>query len=176
VSDPNIPAATPDEPASNAAWLPALYDELKRLARAKLGGQKMTLTPTALVHEAWLKLKDFNGNNRAHFMAVAAQAMRQVLVNYAMAAQAQKRQFDRVSISSAADALIAAPFVDVLALDQALNKLQAHDPRAAKLVELRAFAGLELTEAAASIGVSEATAKRDWNYAKLWLARELQGV
>ncbi len=166
---------TPELSASDT-WLPLLYDELKRLARAKLGGRQFTLTPTALVHEAWLKLKDFQANDRAHFMAVAAQAMRQVLVNYALAAQSAKRQVHRVSISSAVNTAIAAPILDVLALDQALNKLQIQDPRAAKLVELRAFAGLELREAAASLDISEATAKRDWSYAKLWLARELQQV
>ena len=156
--------------------LPIVYDELKRIARAKLIAERAnhTLSPTALVHEAWLKLCDVTRIDHSHFLALAARAMRQVLVNHALATKAQKRASTRVSITVVADLASDAstPF-DLIALDQCLQKLEQHDPRAASLAELRAFAGMSLEQAAEVLSISVATAKRDWQYAKLWLMREL---
>jgi RNA polymerase sigma-70 factor, ECF subfamily len=156
--------------------LPIVYEELKRIARSKLMAERAnhTLSPTALVHEAWLKLRDAASIDHSHFLALAARAMRQVLVNHALATNAQKRGATRVSITAVADLAnnASTPF-DLIALDQCLQKLEQHDPRAASLAELRAFAGMSLEQAAEALSISIATAKRDWQYTKLWLLREL---
>jgi RNA polymerase sigma-70 factor, ECF subfamily len=161
--------------------MPVVYAELKRLAQLHLREQRPghTLSATALVHEAWLKLRQSDApNDRQHFMALAARAMRQILVNHALAQKAHKRDGGhKVSLAGVVDAAHEdatrnAPF-EVMQLDQALARMEALDPRAAKLAELRAFAGLSLEESAATLAISIATAKRDWLFAKLWLAREL---
>ena len=163
-------------PNQSGSLLPVVYNELKRIACSKLMVERAnhTLSPTALVHEAWLKLRDVTSIDESHFMALAARAMRQVLVNHALATNAQKRAATRVSITAVADLASEAstPF-DLIALDQCLQKLEQHDPRAASLAELRAFAGMSLEQAAETLSISVATAKRDWQYAKLWLLREL---
>lgn len=160
--------------------LPLVYDELRRLARSRLAheGAPQTLQATALVHEAWMRLvgeEDPGWRGRGHFFGAAARAMRQVLVDRARARGRDKRGggMQRVSLDASA---VVGPVsdVDVLALDEALERLQAHDARKAEVVMLRHFAGLELEAVAAALGVSLATVKTDWAYARAWLHRELE--
>ena len=175
------------------ALVPLVYAELRRQARRALRreGEGHTLQPTALVHEAWLRLAgqhDARWESRTQFFAVAAQVMRRVLVDYARTRRALKRgggamqvslaDADRAAASGAAGARQAdgAPLdaVDVLALDDALARLAVLDPRKARLVDLRYFAGLSIPEAAAALGVSAATLGREWAVARMWLRRELE--
>jgi RNA polymerase sigma factor (TIGR02999 family) len=156
------------------------YDELRRLARGYLRREQraQSLEATALVHEAYMRLvpdRQAEWNDRAHFIAIAARAMRQLLVEHARARSAQKRGGGAAPITLV-DAALDLPLsiVDVLALDQALAKLAEHDSRMAKLVELRFFGGLTIEEAAEAIGASPASAKRWWKFAKSWLQRELK--
>ena len=163
--------------------LPLVYDELRKLAARKLAQEKtgQTLQATALVHEAYLRLVDVDKvqdwDNRRHFFAAAAEAMRRILVEKARRKQSAKRGGDMARQDL--DALeIALPEIpeDVLALDEALNKLAATDKTAAELVHLRFFAGLPLAEAARHLGVSPRTVDRLWAYARAWLHQELQGT
>jgi RNA polymerase sigma factor (TIGR02999 family) len=155
-----------------------VYDELHRLARSNLRRERSghTLQPTALVNEAYLRLApgDDPWQNRRHFFHAAARAMRQILVDHARRRDADKRGggAERVTLS---DVDVAAPEedVDVLRLDAALDALGREDARLAELVTLRFFAGLSIEEAAATIGVSPATAKRDWAFARAWLRKRL---
>ena len=165
-----------------AALLVALYAELHEQARRALRREREghTLQPTALVHEAYLRLIDqrrAQWESRAQFQAVAAEIMRRVLVDHARARLAAKRGggVRHVTLSAAddVDAAGGAAGVDVLALDDALTRLAALDPAKARLVELRYFAGLSMSEAAAALGVSPATVGREWAVARLWLRREL---
>lgn len=161
--------------------MPLVYRELRRLAahymRQERGGH--TLQPTALVHEVYLRLvgqADRNWQNRAQFFAVAAQSMRGILVDHARANLAQKRggRASRVPLNDA----IHVPPEDprhLLALDQALQRLEKIDARAARVVELRWFVGLGVKEAAQVMGISEKTLQRDWNFAKAWLQAEIEG-
>jgi RNA polymerase sigma-70 factor (ECF subfamily) len=160
--------------------LPSIYAELKRLARAYLGRERAghTLQPTALVHETYLKLVDqrqVDWRNRAHFIGVAAGAMRRVLLHYAEHRNAQKRDglLDRITLDDALATLERSAAVDFLDLHAALERLERLDPRQARLVELRVFGGLTIDEAAEVLDISPATVKRDWNVARLWLRREL---
>jgi RNA polymerase sigma factor (TIGR02999 family) len=166
------------------ALVPAVYAELRRQARLVLRREPSghTLQPTALVHEAFLRLVDQRSarwESRAQFHAVAAEVMRRVLVDHARARQAAKRGSGATHVTlSGADAGEAAlpdamDGVDVLALDDALTRLAALDPAKARLVALRFFAGLSIPEAAAALGVSPATVGREWAVARLWLRREL---
>jgi RNA polymerase sigma-70 factor, ECF subfamily len=167
--------------------LPDAYQELRRLAAAYLRRERpgQTLQPTALVHEAYLRLaKDKPGRwqNRAHFCAIAANAMRQILVERARARGALKRgggqprvtlvdgAVDGIGVAAGNDG--PAP-IDLLALDQALTRLAELDPRQARIVELRYFGGLSLEETADALDVAPATVKRDWTVARAFLAREL---
>lgn len=157
--------------------LPLVYDELRRLAAAKLAGEAAghTLDATALVHEAYVRLVgDHQFADRSHFFRVAAEAMRRILIDHAR----QKRRLrhggnrERVPLSDvevAADA----PAEELLALDEALDRFAARDPVKAELVKLRFFAGLSEEEAAAALGVSRATASRYWTYARAWLINAL---
>ncbi|CAN5339017.1 ECF-type sigma factor [soil metagenome] len=153
--------------------LPLVYDELRRLAAHHLGEERSghTLQPTALVHEAYLRLVgDAGWDSRGHFFAAAAVAMRRILVESARRRKSLKRGGDR----SRADlelADIATPEIqeDLVALDGALSRLEEADPEAAKLVQLRYFAGMTLAEAAATMGVSPRTADRLWAYGRAWL-------
>ncbi len=159
-----------------ADLLPPLYDELRKLAAAKMAAEKpgQTLDATALVHEAWLKLANasVDWRDRTHFLRTAATAMRRILVDRARAKLATKRDGQVVPAELSE---IAAPLPDpeLLALDEALKRLAEKKPDHAKLLELRYFAGLTGDEAAAVLGLSPATADRMTRYAKAWLAVEL---
>lgn len=161
--------------------LPLVYAELRRIAARQLGGERVghTLEPTALVHEVYLRMVDqqkVDWQNRAHFFGVAAQVMRRILVDHARRRKAGKRG-DGVPCVSIDDArnVAAANEIPILALDHALERLQTIDPELARIVELRAFAGLTIEEAAHVLDVSPSTAKRDWRAAKAWITRELGG-
>lgn len=158
--------------------LPLLYAELRAIAGRHMRGERPdhTLQPTALVHEAFLRLvggSPISFEDRTHFLRAASQAMRRVLVDHARARTAAKRSGDmRVTLDEA----IAGRddrIIDLLVLDDAMTRLAAAEPRWARVVELRIFGGLEVAEVAAALGISPATAKRDWQFAKGWLAREL---
>lgn len=159
--------------------LPAVYEELRRLAARKLSREAPghTLQPTALVHEAWLQLVDpphQTWRNRAHFFGAAAEAMRRILIARARRRKRQRRGGGAEHLSSE-DLEIAAPTPDeeMLALNEALERFAAHDSQSAELVKLRYFVGLTLEEAADVLGISLATAKRWWAYAKAWLFNEV---
>lgn len=174
-----LDAAAAGDPRAAADLLPLVYDELRKLAAAWLAAERpgQTLQATALVHEAYVRLvgPDAGGgwNGRGHFFGAAARAMRRILVDAARRKAADKRGGDWNKVSLGHAAPLAAPDApaadDLLALDAALEALAAEDPRKARLVELRYFAGLSVEAAAAALGVSEATAKRDWVYARSWL-------
>lgn len=166
------------EPDAPAALLEQVYAELRALARAKMAREQAghTLQPTALVHEAWLRLGDQPFENRAHFFSAAAEAMRRILIESARRKLAarhggdmQRTELDRISVPAAAPD----KSDDLLALDEALEELSAADERKARLVKLRYFVGLSIEEAAKVLGVSVPTAKRDWTYAKAWLFRAI---
>jgi RNA polymerase sigma-70 factor (ECF subfamily) len=166
--------------AAHAALLEAVYARLRRLARHHLRGERggHSLPPTALVHEAYLRLIDQTGvrwRNRAHFFAMAAHTMRRILVDRARARGAAKRGGARTVALIEEVAGIEGLRVDVLALDLALDRLARVDSRHSRLVELRFFAGLTVGETAAVLGVAPATVKRDWALARAWLYRELRG-
>jgi RNA polymerase sigma factor (TIGR02999 family) len=161
--------------------LPIVYEELRRLAAAYLRRERpgQTLQPTALVHEAYLRLlkdRPDRWQNRAHFCAIAAHSMRQILIDRARARGALKRggELPRVTLD---EALVAGgeQSIDLVALDDALERLAALDPEQARLVELRFFGGLTIEETAEAMAISPATVKRHWTVARAWLARELEG-
>ena len=159
--------------------LPLVYAELRRIAARQLRSERAdhTLQPTALVHEVYLRLVDqrrVDWQNRAHFFGVAAQVMRRILVDYARRRGASKRGegVRCVSIDEAKH-VAASNEMPILALDHALDRLEKVDSELAKIVELRAFGGLTIEEAAHVLRVSPSTAKRDWRTAKAWLNREL---
>ncbi len=176
-----LDAAAQGNSVAAAELLPLVYDELRRIAAAKMAHEQpgQTLQATALVHEAWLRLVDDNGHarfeNRAHFFGAAAEAMRRILVDNARRKKAVKHggEFLRVDW---ADLDVAAASDDdtVLAVSEALDKLAARDKTAAELIKLRFFAGLPNVEAAKMLGLSERTAKRTWAYARAWLLEELR--
>ena len=166
--------------AADGALVEAVYHELRRLARSYLRRvrQEHSMPPTALVHEAYLKLIDqrrVEWQNRAHFFAIAAQQMRRILVDHARAHYAAKRGAGGVVPLSDLDVAVEPPPVDLVALDEALGKLALIDERQARLVELRYFGGLTIDETASMLEVAPATVKRDWVLARTWLYRELQG-
>ena len=165
--------------------LPAIYDELHRQAERAMRRENPdhTLQATALVNEAYLKLVDqsrVEWKNRAHFFGVAAQAMRRVLVDHARGKHADKRggRAARVTLddANAGAAEEAAGELDVLALNDALERLAALDAQQAKVVELRYFSGLNIEETAVALSISPATVKREWAVARAWLKRELAGI
>jgi len=159
--------------------LPLVYGELRRIAAQRLRHERPdhTLQPTALVHEAYIRLVDqrrVRWQNRAHFYGIAAQIMRRILVDRARARGADKRGAGWQRISLAGDKTpAAARDVDVLAIDHALRRLAALDPQQERIVELRYFGGLTIEEAAEVIGISTATLKREWAIAKAWLRAHL---
>jgi RNA polymerase sigma factor (TIGR02999 family) len=160
--------------------LPLVYNELRRIARGALRRERRghVLQPTALVHEAFLRLVDQERariRDRGHFLSVAAQAMRRILVDHERRRRAAKRGGgeEAISLAEAGGAVDAGQAVDVLALHRALEDLARIDERQARLVELRYFGGLTTVEAAEVLGVSRATLERDWTAARLWLRRRL---
>jgi RNA polymerase sigma factor (TIGR02999 family) len=184
-----------DTPADVTQWLQSLaegqagvssqlferlYDDLRRVARSHLRREDAghTLSATALVHESWFRLAGQDRTawqNRGHFLAVASTMMRRILVNHERARRADKRDVECVSLtlSGAHEVAADAPAADIVALHDALLAFEAIDPRAAKVVELRYFGGLENDELAEALGVSPATVKRDWAIARAWLERAL---
>jgi RNA polymerase sigma factor (TIGR02999 family) len=160
---------------------PVVYDQLRRLAGSYLRNENAghTLQATALVHEAYLKLVDqdrVQWQNRAHFLAVAAQAMRRILIDHARKRSAGKRGRGERSVSLSEAVTVAAPpdGIDLLALDQSLSRLQAEQPAKASLVEMRLFGGLSDEEIGEVLGVSVRTVTRHWKYAQAWLYRDLR--
>jgi RNA polymerase sigma-70 factor (ECF subfamily) len=161
--------------------LPLVYDELRRLAGQRLRRERQghTLQPTALVHEAFLRLVGYTPGwqDRQHFFAVAAQVMRRVAVDHARRRQAQRRGGGDspllLDLAAVAEPGAESIQVDLLALDEALGRLQQMDAQQARVVELRFFTGLSIDETAAALGISAATVWRDWKSAKLWLYREI---
>ncbi len=160
---------------------PVLYEELRRVARRLLSAERTdhTLQPTALVHEAYLRLIDQHSvdwRNRAHFLGMAATMMRRILINHAKAQQAAKREGFAHAISlEDAFGVFTNPQVDLLDLDQSLEKLTNLDPQQGKVVELRYFGGLSIEETAEVLGISPATVKREWGTARLWLLQQMAG-
>ena len=166
-------------PHAVEAVVPLVYEELRRIARRQLRGEREghTLSATALVHEAYLKLVHLDRmdwRSRAHFLAVAAQAMRRILVNHALHRKRQKRGGAAIHVAlDAVEPAAAAPAEEVLALHDAICRLEALEPRHARIVEMRFFGGLTIDETADALGVSPATVKRDWTLLRAWLRREL---
>lgn len=167
------------DPRAADELMPLVYDELRALAGAHLHRESPghTLQPTALVHEAYLKLVEqtqANWQNRSHFFAVAAEAIRRILVDHARARLAAKRRAPGPRVELSADLDAAVPEgVDLIAIDEALSRLAELNSRQAKVVELRFFGGLSVEEAAAALGVSEGTIKGDWRIARAWLQCQL---
>ena len=160
--------------------LPVVYGELRALAGAYMKSERPdhSLTPTAVVHEAYIRLIDndrIDWQGKTHFLAMAAIQMRRVLVDHARARGAEKRGGDRVRITlDSGVALIPGEAIDVLALNEALEKLERLSPRQASVVELRFFGGLSIKETAFRRDISERTVKEDWRFARVWLRRELE--
>jgi RNA polymerase sigma factor (TIGR02999 family) len=180
------------DPAAAEQLLPLVYEELRKLARQKLRHEQpgQTLQATALVHEAWLRLvggaresgagsqEPGNWNSRGHFFAAAAEAMRRILIEQARRKRTTKAGGGRERLHSDVIAEIAeepaADALDILALDEALKKLERKSPRQAELIKLRYFAGLTLEQAAEAMGLATSTASADWVYAKSWLRLEMR--
>jgi len=171
------------DPSAAEQLLPLVYEELRKLAAAKLAQEKpgQTLQATALVHDAYIRLVDVDKaqhwNSRGHFFGAAAEAMRRILVENARrkSGPAAGGGHCRVEMSNVS-AEIQGPDLDLIALSESLDKLHTKDPRAAELVKLRFFAGLTRHQAADALGVSVATADNDWAYAKGWLKAEIAGI
>ena len=168
------------DPKAAGQLLPLVYDELRKLAASRMANEApgQTLQPTALVHEAWLRLggaPDQAWESRAHFFGAAAEAMRRILIENARRKKALRHgtgqaQLDVQEVEIAASV----PDDQMLAIDEALNKLATLDKGKAELVKLRCFVGMTIEEAAAVLGISEATAKRWWIYARAWLYAEIR--
>ena len=169
------------DPEALGALLPLVYEELRMLAKAQLRGEGSghTLSATALVHEAYLRLAErekLTPGDRRHFFAIAAQAMRRVLVDYARTRKRKKRGAGEIPISLEADEFLSPEAADELvSMDEALERLAAANKRAARVVEQRFFAGLTLEETADVLGVSMKTVQRDWMLARAWLRKEIAG-
>ena len=174
-----IEAAQKGDRQAAADLLPLVYDELRQLAAAKMAGEAPghTLSATALVHEAYVRLVgDRPFADRSHFFRVAAEAMRRILIDRARQKRRIRHGGDREQVPLS-DVEVAAevPAEELLALDEALDRFAAKDPVKAELVKLRYFAGLSEEEAAAALGISRATASRYWTYARAWLINALDG-
>jgi RNA polymerase sigma factor (TIGR02999 family) len=167
--------------AALARLTPLVHQELQRIARRCLRHERPqdSLPPTALVHEAYVRLVDtqqVNWQNRTHFLAMAARVMRRVLVDLARTRQRQKRGAGAIHVSLTESVATTERTYDMTALDTALEELARLDPRRSRVVELRFFAGLSVAEAAAVLDVSEDTVMRDWKLARAWLRRELHSA
>ena len=164
------------DPVATEQLLPVVYDELRRIAAAKLGRERtgQTLQATALVHEAYLRLVDVekapHWNSRGHFFMAAAEAMRRILIERARRKGVRDRQ--RIPLDDLELAIPAAS-KGLVAVDEALTRLEGRDPQAAQLVKLRFFAGLTMRQAADALGLPLRSAERNWTYARTWLQREL---
>lgn len=170
------------DPQTPSRLLPLLYDELRQLAARKLGHEKpgQTLSATALVHEAYLRLlgdgKGLRWDGPGHFFGAAAEAMRRILVDRARRKRRVKHGGGRERVGMDIEpAAVEGLSIDILALDEALDRLTADSPAEAQVVKLRYFAGLTLPEAARALGISLATAERHWTYARTWLYAEMKG-
>lgn len=172
--------ASGDEEAMDKL-IPLVYNEMHKMAKGRLIGERPdhTYSATALVHEAYLKLVDFNRidwKNRDHFFAFASQIMRNILVNYAVKQKAQKRGGNRHRVTLGEQHIKREiNLEEIISVDQALKKLEKLDERQAKVVECRFFGGLTIEETANTLGISEPTVSRDWKVARAWLNRELGG-
>jgi RNA polymerase sigma factor (TIGR02999 family) len=161
--------------------LPIVYDELRQQAARYLRRERAghTLQTTALIHEAYLRLvdqKNVKWQNRAHFFGIAAQLMRRILVDHARGKKRAKRGGSDIRVSlNEATAMAKTQDLDVLAIDEALNRLTEIDEQQGKIVELRFFSGMTVEETAEVLGISTATVKRDWSMARAWLHREISG-
>jgi RNA polymerase sigma factor (TIGR02999 family) len=168
------------DPKAAGELLPLVYEELRKLAAVWMADERpgQTLQPTALVHEAWLRLVPAEGRgfqNRAHFFAAAAESMRRILVDRARRRQRVKHGGGQVRIElSQVDVAVASDDETILAVNDALDRLMTRDRQAAELIRLRFFAGLSNVEAARMLGLAERTAKRTWAYARAWLYEELK--
>lgn len=176
-------AAKMGDRVAAAELLPLVYGELRKLAAVRMAGEAglQTLQPTALVHEAYLRLigttDGARWQNHAHFFAAAAESMRRILVDAARRKSALRHGGDRVREELLPDVAVAAEIQeDLVALDEALDRLAVIDPVKVELVKLRYFAGLTLPEAAAVLGISERTAGRHWAFTRAWLRREVEGT
>jgi RNA polymerase sigma factor (TIGR02999 family) len=164
------------------ALLPAVYEELRKQAANYLRRERVghTLQTTALIHEAYLKLidqKNVHWQNRAHFFGIAAQLMRRILVDHARTKKRAKRGGSNIRVSfNEANVLAPNQNLDIVALDEALERLSEIDEQQSRIVELRFFSGLTVEETAAVLAISPATVKRDWRMAKAWLHREISAV
>ncbi|TWU39381.1 ECF-type sigma factor [Novipirellula artificiosorum] len=171
------------DPAAAEDLLPLVYDELRKLAAAKLAHERsgQTLQATALVHEAYLKLvgngADFSWDSRGHFFAAAAEAMRRLLIDRARRRQTEKHGGDlqRISLNKV-DIPDESRSEDLLALDEAIRRLEVNDPIQAQLVKLKYFAGLTNQQAAAALGIGVSTAERYWAYSRSWLRAEISKI
>jgi RNA polymerase sigma factor (TIGR02999 family) len=165
------------DPSAAEQLLPLVYDELRKLAAQKMAQEKpdQTLQATALVHEAYLRLvgvsKEEHWDNRGHFFAAAAEAMRRILIDQARHKQSRKAggEYQRIDLGDAMSADVDEHDADLLVLDKALRELEARDQRKAAVVKLRFFAGLTVEQAAEALGVSTSTVEKDWTYARCWL-------
>ncbi len=161
--------------------LELVYDNLRQIARQRMAGERAghTLQATALVHEAFLKLigdEDLSWENRGHFYAASAQAMRRILIDHARGRNAEKRGGERKRVPlSVVDLATDTDPAQVLALEEAMDRLERSDPRAASVVRLRFFAGLDVEETASVLGLSERTVMRDWAFARATLFQHMQG-
>lgn len=168
-----------DASALERLW-PLVHEELRKLAGHYLKNERSghTLQPTALVHEAFLRfveLKEIQFESRAHFFAMAATLMRRVLINYARGKKRQKRGGDAIVVTLNEELMgKTGGLEDLLMLDKAMTLLAVEEERVARVVELRVFGGLEIKEISVTLGISPATVKRDWEYGKAWLYRELR--
>ncbi len=171
---------TADSRSTTDQLLPLVYAELRRLARGYMRRERAgsTLQPTALVHEAYLRMAEIrriDWRGRTHFFAVAATQMRRILVEHARAANRQKRGANAVRLDlSDASSFTDELSIDLLAIDEALERLACRSPRQSEVAQLRLFAGMAVPEIAAVVGVSERTVKQDWKVARAWLARALR--
>lgn len=169
------------DPQALESLAPLVYAELHRLAANYLNGERPghILQTTALINEAWIRLlgwKNVEWKNKAHFLGVSSELMRRVLVDFARSREYQKRGGGSIQVSLSEASNIANPetSLDVVALDEALEKLTQLDARQSRIVEMRFFCGMQEEEIAAALGISVATVKRDWTVARLWLLNELQ--
>ena len=186
MSEPAGPAArlldsiAAGDPEASAQLLPLVYEELRRLARSRMARENpgQTLTPTALVHEAYLRLvgsRDPVWANRAHFFAAAAEAMRRILVERARRVRREKHGGGQWRVTLDEELAGAAPASEeILALHEALTRLERQDAEMARVVELHQFAGLSIEETAAALGLAERTVSRRWTAARAWLRREME--